>query len=207
MTMREASKSLDPSIRSAAIQQARYDFLQQAGLYKASKDVVVKELMPTMLGVEGNVSGTLATATVKAQREEETERLNTLGFKLGSDTNNLQGSFDQLSELFYTSSTGLTRSQANKAAVKALASGMAARGDVDGIEALMGVSKINGQAGTELGIEYGVVLRDFREKAATRDNKIQTRRIDDLEAEMYVELRKAVTPEEKGQIVESYAHV
>lgn len=212
MTVAQAVMSGQPAYVSAAMTQGRQNFLRTYGLGSASKRELIKTLGPTILNTDASLSSSAISAGVKAKRTQEVERLSNLGYNIAKegDLKTQQEDFTKLSQLFYLSPTGMTRAEANKAAVTALANGYAANGNVEAIESMYGLKKVQNadgsyMKGTELSTQYSKELDEARNKAIEVREGKTTQRGKDIEAGMYAQLAGATSPEQRRQIVENAA--
>ena len=159
MSVKEAIASGNPAVVAAAIQQGRFQFIKEMGLHRASKDVMVKNLLQPMMAAEGSLASSLTTAAIADRQKAEQARIEGLAYNADSSTD-LQTQWDNLSTLMYSGDTGLTRSEANEKALDAMIAGMVARGDVEGLRELRGLNKVRNPDGTYqsnnlLGDQYG----------------------------------------------------
>ena len=205
MTVAEASRSGNPALVSAVMATGRQQFLKTYALGNYSKRELVKTLGPTIINTDAQISSNAISSGIKQQRETKISELQSLGYQMAQPGGNIQADFGKLSELFYTSPTGLSRAQANEYAVKALVQGYKDRGDVDGLRELLGVTKIPGQAGTELGGQYGHIINPAIREASSIDRANDKIVEEDIEARMYERLAGAQTLEQKQQIIQGSA--
>ena len=76
MSVRDAVNSGQPSLVSAAIAEARFEFIRQNGLYRADRRDFVRYLGTTMISVESSISTSLVQGAIKAQRGENVSIIN-----------------------------------------------------------------------------------------------------------------------------------
>ena len=128
-----------------------------------------------------------------------------------TDTASLQQSFTNLADGLWTSGAYETRRAANEAAVSHLINQLKANRDEAGLQALLGVNKINKNKGTSLGISHVGAIQDAIR--AVRSGEIQDARTERAQQQLTIEdaqltlnnaLLTAQTPEEIVAANETY---
>ena len=210
MTMREAMASGNPAITSAAVAQARYEFIRSNGLAGASKRQFVRYMRGVMPNVDSQLTQNALTTAASGQRDEARSQLNGAAYTATQSTDgstaSLQESWNQLSERYWQEGGYATRGEANQAALEGMLAGMVARGDVEGIQALKDVLKVDGQEGTELRTQYGALLDQAERDAKSNRRGAQNDAKTDIIASMYEQLADPnLTPAQRDVIIENAA--
>lgn len=203
MTVAEAASSGDPGLVMAAMTAGRQNFLSTYGLGGLSRRQVVKQLGQTILNADSQIANAAITAGVEAQREGARSEVAAVAYGAAqADSSDLQSLFTTTSELMHTRPTGYTRAEANEAALDAIIQGLVDKGDVDGLRVLLGVQKIPGQKGTELGNQYGEKINKGIQDAARNRNNLDKIKREEIERKLYADLAKIPTAAGKAERVE-----
>lgn len=210
MTMREAMSSGNPAITSAAVAQARYEFISSNGLAGATKRQFVRFMRGVMPNVDSQLTQNALTTATKGQREEARSQLDGTAYTISQNTEStpeaLQETWNQLAERYWQEGGYATRGEANQAALQGMIKGLVARGDVEGIERLRDVLKVEGQDGTQLGNQYGELIDSALQDARARRTSDQRAAQGDVMASMYEQLSdENLTPAQRDVIIENTA--
>ena len=210
MSVRDAVNSGQPSLVSAAIAEARFEFIRQNGLYRADRRDFVRYLGTTMISVESSISTSLVQGAIKAQRGENVSLINSGTYEgaRSVDLAGIQQLFSQRSQQMFTQNTGLSRREANRATVESMIQAYIDSGNIDALEAMLDIRQVPNQAGTELRYLYGDIIRKGITDAGTKRQQLSNQTIKDINADMYrqlAELGEGATIEERGRIIESTA--
>lgn len=203
-TMREISNSGDIGLVQAGLSAARMQFIRDFKLGGVNKRLFVKTLGGIIPQVDSNLATTIIRSGIEAQRKDQISNLDSLGYRMASSTDpsNVESRYQELAAQFYRKPTGLTRSEANKAAVLALAKGLEDSGNVDALVSLNTALKVPGQKGTELRNEYGEIINASIERAQGKLRKIENNLATNIVDGMFDRLAGAQTKEERIAIHE-----
>ena len=209
--IRSAARSANPALRMAAMAQARQQFIKDFDLRSVSRRNLVRYLAPQVINSEASVGSALANQGTKERRAEEIQRVTGLAYEVGRtqlNTSTAQTNYEEIATQFYVSNTGLSRGQANEAAVKALIAGAVSTGNPDAIEALRGV-KYNPNGGDEpsntLGGRFGALIDQGIAEAKSGRKARQGAIKEELTANMWAQLAGVQDEAARGTIVENTA--
>lgn len=207
ISVREAMASGDPRLVQAAITAGRHEFIRANGLQYATKRNFVKYMMNTMLSSEGSIGGAAVRSAIKAQREETINKIDGLGYDLAqtTDASGVDGAFHQLSDMFFRHNTGMSRAEANEAAIKALISGWEDSGNTEALEALLDVYQKPGQAGTELRRRYGNLINDAIDRSYGKADTLDSREARSITDRLYEDLAGLTDVEQRQQRIDAAA--
>jgi len=200
MTIREAANSGDSRLVEAAMRQATLSFIKEHNLQYATKDNFVSILGPTINSVNGALTGNLVREGIKANREEEISRIQGLAYDLvktspSIDIETSQQNFQNIFTQFRAA--GLSNAKAAEYTLKAILAPLKDARNPDAIRALAYVQKIPGQAGTELGKQFGDLINDTAEEAKQSLDSHKVSQTKDILNRHFQRLDEAQTPEER----------
>ena len=212
MSVRDVVNSGQPALVSAAIAQARFEFIRANGLQRANRRDFVRYLGSTIISVESSISTSLIQSAIKGQREENVNIINggTYESARSTDLAGQQQLFSERSQQMFTSNTGLSRREANRATVESMISAYVQSGNIDALENMLEIRQVPNQDGTQLKYTYGQEIRQGIQDAIKRRDQLSQQTIKDIEANMYAELAQLgeqATVEERGRIIESTARL
>ena len=189
-SLNEMLASGDTRLINAAIASGRLDFIKQNNLQYATKTNFVKYLGNTIINADAQLAGAAARQAIKFNEADKRSELTGQGYNIGQtvDPTNVGESYRSLAESMWLSTAYSSRGEANEAALKAIIEGMVDRGDVDGLSALYGTEKIQGNAGSRLGSQYGQLINDAIERAEKKQDGLVTEAQEDIETGMYQQL-------------------
>ena len=207
ISIRDAIASGDTRLIQAAISQGRQEFIRSNNLHKATKRQFVEILGPTILNTDAQLGGSIAREAIQQNRKDKRGFYEGQGYNVGQsvEPSQVATSYRSLADLMWKSGAYETRGAANKAAMDSMIDGMVDRGDVDGLLELRDTEKIEGNAGTKLGGQFGKEINAAIGRAEAKHDKLIDEAGEDIEADLYRQLATAGSPEERDQIIESAA--
>ena len=207
MPITQAIRSGDAALVSAAMAQARGDFLRSFGLQNASKRNLVKGLGGVVTNTETQLATGFLNQSLKDRNEAAQAEINSSAYTAGLSgaPGTLGQSFQDLSLQAWTSGAFTSRTDANRAVVEGMLKGAIARGDVAAIDELAGELQVPNQSGTELGRVYAPLFDEARANAKQTFESNLTQANKDIRAEMFKDLAGATNQQQRDQIIESAA--
>jgi hypothetical protein len=207
VSVQEALGSGNPAMINAAIAAGRHRFIRENNLQYATKAQFVSILGNTILSTEGTLSATAVRSAIRGQREEQIGQIEGLGYSTGRNSTavSVDSDFHNLADQFFQQNTGMSRQQANEAAVKALLSGMEDAGNADAIEALLDVMQRPGQQGSELRNRYGNLIFDSLDRARNKGDQLNDRTYNDTINELEANLAGANSAAARQQLIDQAA--
>jgi hypothetical protein len=207
ISIREAVSSGDSRLIQAAIAAGRGEFIRSNNLQYATKTNFVKYLGNTIIATESSVGGAAVRAGIKAQREAAVAGIDGLAYDLSRTTDSVGVGqlFAEIAGQYFRSNTGMSRGEANEAAVKSLIEGFTDTGNVEALEALLDVQQVPNQAGTELRRLYGNLIYDAIDKAEGRQDTLDGRLYEDTLDGLEQQLAQTTDAAERQSLIDGAA--
>ena len=205
--VRELLASGDTRNTMAVLAEGRRQFFRDMRLSGVSKTGLAKSLVPTVIATDAQLANSYTSASIKANREATIGQLSGAAFadaKAGQATP--ETIWRSAADNLFRANTGLTRGQANKAALESVLNGYIESGNTDAIEQLLSVRQRPDQAGTELGrgANAELIYEALGKAEAVREG-VDQEKAEATEQRMYQELSQAPDDDARRVIIERYA--
>lgn len=207
ISVRDAIASGDSRMINAVVAAGRGEFIRANKLQYATKANFVKYLSNTIIATEGSITTGLVREGIKQQRQSAIAGIEGLAYDLTRTTDSVGVGdlFNEISGQFFRNNTGMSRGEANEAAVKALIEGFTDTGNVEALEALLDVRQVPNQEGTELRRRYGNLIYDAIDKANGRQDQLDERTYNDTLDSLEEQLTGTNDPTERQQLIDAAA--
>ena len=197
----------DVAATQAVMAAGRQSFFKDFGLGRASKRGLVKSLVPTIYSMDAQLATSFTNGAIKANRDATKA---TLGGQAFADARNGGAPAEQTwrtaADNLFRANTGLSRGEANTAALQSVLNGYISAGDVDSIERLLTVQARPGQKGTELGRGANAeLIYEALGKAKKKQGELDDAFADQSNQQMYAELAAAPDDNARRTIINNYA--
>ena len=217
-SMRQLTSSGDARLTQLAIDYAQSEFFRNyegGRLLGASKSEVVSSLRGIIPNVNSGLANEITAAAIRQQKEDEKNRLSGEIYgvaRTATTTGELQSAFSKGSELLYSSGVYMSRASANGATVKILATALEQRGDIDGLNRLREVYKIQRadgtyQGGATLGDQYSLIIDEAIARAQAVENRNLNNQKKVIANQFNSRMLAAGSTEEKAQIIDEFTQI
>ena len=207
ISVREAVSSGDSRLINAAIAAGRFEFIRSNNLQYATKASFVKYLANTIAATEGSIGAAAVRQGIKDQRAAAVSGIEGLAYDQARTTDSVGVGqlFTEISGQFFRSNTGMSRGEANEAAVKSLIEGFTDTGNVEALEALLDVQQVPNQSGTELRRLYGNLIYDAIDRAEGRQDTLDGRLYNDTLDNLEEQLSQTTDPTQRQSLIDGAA--